>query len=345
MALRALGLYSGPIDGEVGPLTRSAVEAAQQRANLPVTGTIDTRTRDSLGPLGRPLFGRRPIVAGDFGLDVSALQFLLARAGFYTAALDGYFGPRLEAAVQTFQTHVGLAADGVAGPQTLAALVRGTRAPRAAAPPAETYVVQPGDSLTAIAAHYGSRSPTLARTNGLDPADALLIGTKLTVPVHATSSSLTATPDAVRGQLDTWAARLGVSPHLVRALAWMESGYQPGVVSDVGARGVLQVMPTTRQLRRAGSRRPPAAADGRRRHRGRRALSAPPPRRSSTATPIWRSAAWYQGEAAVRKFGLYKVTKPFRRRRARARAADVTRPRARRPSRRRHGGGVTTMAV
>ena len=85
VALRALGLYLGPIDGQVGPLTRAAVAEAQRRAGLPPTGRIDTHTRDALGPLGRPLFGRRPIVPGDFGLDVSVLQFLLARAGLYTA--------------------------------------------------------------------------------------------------------------------------------------------------------------------------------------------------------------------------------------------------------------------
>ncbi len=312
VALRGLGLYTGPIDGEVGPLTRSAVEAAQRRANLPVTGTIDTRTREALGPLGRPLFGKRPIAPGDFGLDVSALQFLLARAGFYNSALDGYYGPLLEAAIRDFQIHAGLAADGVAGPQTLAALVRRDRAgaPGATAAPSETYVVQPGDSLTAIAAHYHLTLTALAKTNGLDPAHALLIGTKLTVPGVATSSSLTATPDDVRSQLDTWAARLGVSPHLVRALAWMESGYQPGVVSDVGAQGVLQVMPTTRAyVEQVLVGHPlPQTVDGNievgvlyLRH-----LLSQFGGDSGLAL-----GAWYQGEAAVREFGLYKVTKPF----------------------------------
>ncbi len=44
----------------------------------------------------------------------------------------------------------------------------------------------------------------------------------------------------------TWSSRLGVDPHLVRALAWMESGYQTRIVSSAGARGVLQTLPTTR---------------------------------------------------------------------------------------------------
>ncbi len=103
VALRALGLYAGPIDGVPGPETAAGVRAAQARAHLSVTGTIDRRTRLSLGPLGSPLPGERPLVPGDFGLDVSALQFLLARSGLYDGALDGYVGPRVELAVRDFQ--------------------------------------------------------------------------------------------------------------------------------------------------------------------------------------------------------------------------------------------------
>ena len=121
VALRALGLYCGPIDGVVGPQTRAAIVAAQRRAGLPATGLIGTRTRASLGPLGGPLFGKRPIASGDFGLDVSVLQFLLTRDGSYHAALDGYFGPHLISAVRAFQRRTHLTVDGIAGPQTLAA--------------------------------------------------------------------------------------------------------------------------------------------------------------------------------------------------------------------------------
>ena len=46
--------------------------------------------------------------------------------------------------------------------------------------------------------------------------------------------------------LTNWAIAYRLDPALVRALAWMESGFQPGLVSSAGARGVLQVLPTTR---------------------------------------------------------------------------------------------------
>lgn len=51
------------------------------------------------------------------------------------------------------------------------------------------------------------------------------------------------TRESVRSLLDRWAAYYGVDQHLVRGLAWQESGYQPGVVSKHGAVGVMQVMP------------------------------------------------------------------------------------------------------
>jgi soluble lytic murein transglycosylase-like protein len=47
----------------------------------------------------------------------------------------------------------------------------------------------------------------------------------------------------VRSLLDRWAAYYGVDNHLVRGLAWQESGYQPSVVSAQGAVGVMQVTP------------------------------------------------------------------------------------------------------
>jgi glucose-6-phosphate dehydrogenase assembly protein OpcA len=46
--LAILGFYDGPIDGIHGPLTKSAVERAQQNYQLPITGRIDTKTLERL---------------------------------------------------------------------------------------------------------------------------------------------------------------------------------------------------------------------------------------------------------------------------------------------------------
>jgi hypothetical protein len=49
----------------------------------------------------------------------------------------------------------------------------------------------------------------------------------------------------VRSSLQFWARHYGIRPSLVKALAWMESGFQPSVRSGAGAWGVMQVTPGT----------------------------------------------------------------------------------------------------
>ena len=58
---------------------------------------------------------------GDSGEDVRRLQSALTVAGFRTA-IDGALGTGTRASVRDFQHAVGLTADGIAGPRTLAAL-------------------------------------------------------------------------------------------------------------------------------------------------------------------------------------------------------------------------------
>ncbi len=95
VALRAQGLYRGPIDAISGPATVAAVRAFQQREGLPVTGLADARTREAFGPLGRPLFGARTLRRGEFGWDVAVLQFELVRQGI-NVPVNAYFdGPTL----------------------------------------------------------------------------------------------------------------------------------------------------------------------------------------------------------------------------------------------------------
>jgi peptidoglycan L-alanyl-D-glutamate endopeptidase CwlK len=59
---------------------------------------------------------------GSSGAGVTELQQLLQQQGFDPGAVDGQFGPGTDAAVRAFQRSVGLADDGVVGPNTLAAL-------------------------------------------------------------------------------------------------------------------------------------------------------------------------------------------------------------------------------
>jgi len=124
VALRAQRLYSGAVDGVSGPATRMAVHRLQARRGLAVDGVAGPRTRRALGRRGRPALGTRVLTAGARGWDVAALQFLLARHGFPSEAVDGGLGPRTAAALRRFQAWAGLTADGAAGAATLAALRR-----------------------------------------------------------------------------------------------------------------------------------------------------------------------------------------------------------------------------
>jgi peptidoglycan hydrolase-like protein with peptidoglycan-binding domain len=306
VALRAWGLYSGPIDAIDGPGTRAAVRAFQQRAGLPVDGVAGRQTRAALGPLGRPLRSRGVLQPGAFGWDVSVLQFALTRAGVYRWPIDGFFGPETAVALERYQQARGLVADGVAGPETLAGL--GGRAPVApSGEQATTYVVGPGDSLTAIAGRFGTTMPALARANKLDPMSVLLVGTKLSVP---TVRSTEASPTEVRALVDTWAGRYGVDPSLARALAWMESGYQTNLTSDAGAWGVMQILPTAWdyvETMLIGREVPRTAA-------GNVQIGVAYIRQllqEFGGDERLAVGAWYEGPRAVREHGLYPETKVF----------------------------------
>jgi peptidoglycan hydrolase-like protein with peptidoglycan-binding domain len=123
VGLRGRGLYSGTVDGVLGPSTRAAVRRLQRQAHLVVDGIPGRRTRSALGPYGRhaPL-GSRPLAVGNRGWDVAALKFALAWHGFPSGVFTGYLGSRTDAALRRFQRWAGLVADGIAGPATLVAL-------------------------------------------------------------------------------------------------------------------------------------------------------------------------------------------------------------------------------
>jgi LysM repeat protein len=311
VALRAHGLYLAQIDGISGPKTVTAIHAFQRKHGLPY-GVADARMRAALGPLGRPLFGSRILRRGDFGWDVSVLQFLLTKHGVYSGALDGYMGLETAAALKRYQRGMHLAADAVVGPRTLSAIVRRNAVPISVTPVAKTHttvhVVHGGDTLTALAAKFHTTIPALAATNHIDPAKPIVIGQRLRLPQAA--PALTPQRLDVRSLLDTWSGRLGVDEHLVRALAWMESGFQTEIVSPAGARGVLQTLPTTRAYVEdvLAGRSIPQSVDGDievgilyLRHL----------LQTFGGDERLALAGWYQGERAVRKHGLYKVTKPF----------------------------------
>jgi peptidoglycan hydrolase-like protein with peptidoglycan-binding domain len=124
VALSGKSLYSGTIDGVMGPATRAGVIRLERRYRLPQDGIAGPRVRRKLGRLGRHPLGSRAMRPGDVGWDVAALQFRLAWHGFPSGTFDGGYGAHVEAAVIRFQRWAHLSADGVAGQATLRALRR-----------------------------------------------------------------------------------------------------------------------------------------------------------------------------------------------------------------------------
>lgn len=124
------------------------------------------------------------------------------------------------------------------------------------------YVVHPGDTLTSIAASHGTTVAAILRLNSVRNPNHILIGMTLTLPARSSGSAAVTPPStsthglparlqahperlAYRPLFVKWANYYGVPADLVEAMAWMESGWQPNVVSPTGAIGIGQLQPET----------------------------------------------------------------------------------------------------
>lgn len=115
------------------------------------------------------------IKQGDTGPYVQMLQLALSRSGYYGGELDGIFGDSTLAAVQRFQSSMGLTADGIVGNLTwerLAPYLRGFF----------VYTVKAGDTLYALAQRFNISDAALERANPDTDPQKLRIGQKLTIP-------------------------------------------------------------------------------------------------------------------------------------------------------------------
>jgi N-acetylmuramoyl-L-alanine amidase len=196
--------------------------------------------------------------------------------------------------------------------------------PAAAPAGPRTHTVRSGEHLTGIARHYGVTIAEVVAANRIADASRIYAGQRLTIPgaahaapagaraaMPATMAELVSRRHAVRGVIVEEARRFGVPPAFALAVAWQESGWQQGVVSHAGAIGVMQLLPTTadwvgeamlgstvdprdlRQNVRAGVRLLAHYLD---RYGGDRAKVL---------------AAYYQGQTAVDRHGIYAVSRPY----------------------------------
>ena len=103
--------------------------------------------------------GSRNLRQGDSGADVTEVQRLLHRWGYYQGPISGTFGPLTLAAVQAFQRRHGLPVTGIIASRTFAALGIAMRpaaaAPNRAAAVTPTRGVSPNDMQLLARAVYG----------------------------------------------------------------------------------------------------------------------------------------------------------------------------------------------
>ena len=106
--LQARG-YSLSADGNFGSGTEATVKAFQAKVGLSQDGIVGSNTWGALVLTVRQ---------GSTGPAVRALQVELNKKRRLSLAVDGEFGPATLAAVVSFQSHAGIAADGVVGSTT-----------------------------------------------------------------------------------------------------------------------------------------------------------------------------------------------------------------------------------
>ena len=173
----------------------------------------------------------------------------------------------------------------------------------AGTPDLDRYTVERGDHLASIGRRFGVDISTLARANGLNANAPLRAGSVLEIPGRL---------ERMNALLTRIAAEQGVDAKLVRAVAWMESGWQQGVTSPTGAIGIMQVEPYTGDwISRYLSPRPLVLADADDNVRAGCMLL----RHLLTihgGDVLASLAAYYQGDASIARHGLYSDTLQYR---------------------------------
>ncbi len=187
------------------------------------------------------------------------------------------------------------------------------------------YVVQPGDTLSGIAAANGITVDQLAAANGLDPAGILFAGSTLSISGGGSTSSAPAvsSPPAAGGPVPTpetvsssevgqIAVDHGVSPSLAEAIGYQESGFNNDLVSPTGATGVMQIEPGTWDYIAHNLATPPPLSPSSAQDNIRGGVLLLRSLLDATGgDPTLAAAGYYQGLASVRAHGMYNDTQQY----------------------------------
>ncbi|HYD09810.1 MAG TPA: LysM peptidoglycan-binding domain-containing protein, partial [Acidimicrobiales bacterium] len=108
-----------------------------------------------------------------------------------------------------------------------------------------------GETLSGIAARYGTSVAAIVGANRIGNPNHVRIGSRLTIPNAPPATGLpqrlAASPErrALIPVFQHWARANGIPEDLVMAVCWQESGWQNSVVSSAGAIGIGQLLPST----------------------------------------------------------------------------------------------------
>jgi soluble lytic murein transglycosylase-like protein len=202
-------------------------------------------------------------------------------------------------------------------------------APAAAPAAPQTHTVRSGEHLTGIARHYGVTIAQVVAANAIADASRIYAGQTLVIPgavpaavapvapagagraMPASMVELVARRAAVGVVIDEEARRFGVPPAFAKAVAWQESGWQQEVVSSAGAIGVMQLLPATADW--VGEAMLGTTVDPRDLRQnvrgGVRLLAHYLARYDGDRAKVL--AAYYQGQSAVDRHGIYPVSRPY----------------------------------
>jgi hypothetical protein len=260
---------------------------------------------------------------------VPGLQVALRAKGFYRGPIDGIAGPMTAHAVRAFQRRARITVDGIAGPITRKKLGKlgrplfGNRRVIARGmigwdvSVLEFFLSKRGllrlgrvdgrfdlPTEKALRRYQRRRHLVVDGVAGRQTLRSFGVRVGPSRPRHARPKR------SVQVSLSYWARHYRVNTRLVRALAWTKSGFRPNARSSSGAWGVMQVTPSTwryvenivigHHVQRTsdGNVRVGVAYLHQLLHEfgGRRWLAL---------------AAYNQGPAAVRRYGLYRETRRF----------------------------------
>ena len=341
---------SGDTVSHIAARTGSTVAAIARASALQDPGRIhvgQVLTIPTQGTAGAPASPTRASVtapASETRYTVRAgdtVSGIAARTGSSVAAIIAHNSLRADGLIFAGQT---LTIPGKAATPTAS---RSSSAPRATTWTI-SHTVRAGDTVSGIAARYGSSVPTIVAANHLGANALIRIGQTLQVPTAGSSSSAAATPTStpalvgstfegrtyardvvdaanankrtllevgvpskqqMQAKVVATARQLGVDPALAQAIAFQESGFNHTAVSPANAIGTMQVIPSSGDW--AGTLL------------GRQINLLDPDDNVAAGVVILKSlvatspdlasaiAGYYQGAASVRKYGMFADTRRY----------------------------------